>query len=86
MWNFIVGFFWICRDSFNARCLFRGDRYEFYLENNEVLLDTGSIYQINLTFKNVTFFEYRIDDELVVKIDEYRNISAIKDSVILLVK
>ena len=51
-----------------------------------MLLDTGSIYQINLTFKNVTFFEYRIDDELVVKIDEYRNISAIKDSVILLVK
>ena len=62
--------------------LYRVDKYEFYLAENEVLLDTGSTYQIKLTPKNDTYFdvtnyEYKSENPNVATVTEGGTVTSV---------
>lgn len=62
--------------------MFRSDRYEFYLVKDEVTLSNGSTYQVELTPKNASYFDYlnynyTVADESIAKVDEYGTITAV---------
>ena len=62
--------------------MFRSDRYEFYLVKDEVTLSNGSTYQVELTPKNASYFDYlnynySVADESIAKVDEFGTVTAV---------
>lgn len=62
--------------------MLRSNKYEFYLKKDSVSIDVGSSYQIELTPKNVRYFDYlnynySVADESVAKVDEYGTVTAV---------
>lgn len=65
-----------------AFLMIRSNKYEFYLKKDSVLIDVGSSYQIELTPKNVRYFDYlnynySVADESIAKVDEYGTVTAV---------
>lgn len=62
--------------------MIRSNKYEYYLKNDSILLDSGSSYQVELLPKNERYFDYlnykySIADENVAKVDEYGTVTAV---------
>jgi len=62
--------------------LYRIDKYEFYLVKDSITIDNGSSYQVELTPKNIMFFDYLnykydIVDDNIAKVDKYGNITGL---------
>ena len=80
---FLIGFYLIAIVvGFLAFALIRSNRYEFYLKQDSVLIDTGSSYQIELIPKDANNFDYlnysySIADESVAKVDEFGTVTAV---------
>ena len=63
--------------------IMRSDRYAFYLVKDEVSINSGSSYQVELTPKYIRYFDYlnykyEIEDEEIAKVDEFGTVTAIK--------
>ena len=76
---FMYGFFIII--GFIVFYMYRLDKYEFYLKNNEVLINNGSSYQVELTPKNSKYFDflnykYVIENPNIASVDKYGRIEA----------
>ena len=61
--------------------MYRLDKYEFYLKNEIVNINKGSTYQIELTPKNIRYFDYlnykyEIEDESIASVDEFGTIQS----------
>ena len=62
--------------------ILRADRYEFYLKKDEVTLSVGSTYQVELTPKNIRYFDYlnydyKMSDEKIATVDEFGTVTAV---------
>ena len=62
--------------------MIRSNKYEFYLKQDKVLINTGSTYQVELIAKNPRYFDYTnynysIENEKVAKVDEFGTVTAI---------
>ncbi len=64
-----------------AFLMIRGNKYEFYLKNEEVAISTGSSYQVELIPKDIRYFDYfnynySIADESIATVDEFGTVTA----------
>ncbi len=64
-----------------AVLMIRSNKYEFYLKNNEVFINTGSSYQVELTPKDIRYFDYMkynysIADTNIATVDEFGTVTA----------
>ena len=62
--------------------MLRADKYEFYLKKDEVSIFTGSTYQVELTPKNIRYFDYlnynySVSDPSVATVDEFGTVTAV---------
>ncbi len=62
--------------------MIRANKYEFYLKQDSVLINTGSTYQVELTPKDSRYFDYlnynySIADESVATVDEFGTVTAV---------
>ncbi len=62
--------------------MIRSNKYEFYLKQDSVFIDSGSTYQIELIPKDGRYFDYlnysySIADESIATVDEYGTVTAI---------
>ena len=69
-----------------AVLLIRTNKYEFYFKSEEVVINVGSMYQIELTPKDERYFDYlnydyKIADESIATVDEYGTITTKKEGV-----
>ncbi len=62
--------------------IIRSNKYAYYLKSDEILLDVGSSYQIELQPKNERYFDYlkykyTTQDENIATVDEYGTVTAV---------
>ena len=62
--------------------MIRANKYEFYLKEDEVVINTGSSYQVELIPKDIRYFDYSnydysVGDENVAIVDEYGTITTL---------
>ena len=62
--------------------IFRSLRYAFYLEKDEVLIMNSGSYQVELTPRNIQYFDYlnynyEIDDTNIATVDKYGMVTAV---------
>ena len=60
--------------------MIRANKYEFYLKQDEVVINVGSSYQVELIPKDIRYFDYlkydySIADESIATVDEYGTIT-----------
>lgn len=65
-----------------AFVMIRTDKYQFYFKNEQVIVNKGSIYQVELIPKNVGSFDYlnytyTIADESIAKVDEFGTVTVV---------
>lgn len=63
-----------------AFLMIRSNKYEFYLKNDEVSINTGSSYQVELIPKDIRYFDYfnydySIADESIATVDEFGTVT-----------
>ena len=73
----IMGFITVLAIFFN-----KNNKYEFYLKNNEILLETGSIYQIKISSKNndhedITKYEYKSENPNVATVTKGGTVTSV---------
>ena len=64
--------------------IYQNKKYDFNLKQQEVLINTGNRYQIELIPKNEKYFDYLnykyiIEDSSIATVDKYGNIETLKD-------
>ena len=62
--------------------MLRADRYEFYLVKDEVKINSGSTYQVELTPKNVRYFDYlnykyEVANPSIATVDEFGTLTVV---------